>query len=393
MFGRDARYGGLVGCDLNDIHVPTPSMIIDQVKLIANCERGKRRAEELGVTLRPHLKTHKSIEIARAQMLNEKGPATVSTMTEARYFAANGVMDLIYAVGISPQKLPIVSEIRATGVDLKIVLDSVEAARLVSKFCRQHAVFIPCLIEIDCDGHRSGLRPNDPTILEIVKALTDGAVLRGVITHAGESYKATSLAEMREAAKNEAKAANEAAEYLRANGHRCEIVSTGSSPTFFSLEDATGITEMRAGVYVMGDLFMSNLGVVRIEDIAGTVLTTVIGHQAEKGQVICDAGWCSLSQDRGTGRQAIDYGYGLVCDIHGVPLRKKDIRVVAANQEHGIIEAVAGKPLRPEDFPIGSRLRIMPIHVCSTMAMHHKLLFIGTDETIFRQTARAHGWE
>ena len=161
MFGRDARYGGLVGCDLNDIHVPTPSMIIDQVKLIANCERGKRRAEELGVTLRPHLKTHKSIEIARAQMLNEKGPATVSTMTEARYFAANGVMDLIYAVGISPQKLPIVSEIRATGVDLKIVLDSVEAARFVSKFCRQHAVFIPCLIEIDCDGHRSGLRPND----------------------------------------------------------------------------------------------------------------------------------------------------------------------------------------------------------------------------------------
>lgn len=393
MYGRDARYGGLVGCDLNDIHVPTPSMIIDQVKLIANCERGKKRAEELGVTLRPHLKTHKSIEIARAQMLSEKGPATVSTMTEARYFAANGVMDLIYAVGISPQKLPIVSEIRATGVDLKIILDSVEAARFVSKFCRQHAVFIPCLIEIDCDGHRSGLRPNDPTIIDVANAMTDGAVLRGVITHAGESYHALTPALMRVAAQNEAKAANQAAKFLRDHGFRCEIVSTGSSPTFFSLDNAEGVTEMRAGVYVMGDLFMANLGVVRIEDIAGTVLTTVIGHQKEKGQVICDAGWCSLSQDRGTRNQAVDYGYGLVCDIHGVPLRNNEVRVVGANQEHGIIQAVSGEALRPEDFPIGSRLRIMPNHVCSTMAMHHKLFFIGTDEVIFRQTARAHGWE
>lgn len=393
MYGRDVRYGGLVGCDLEDIHVPTPSLIIDQVKLIDNCERAKRRAEELGVTLRPHLKTHKSIEVARAQMLSEKGPATVSTMTEARYFAANGVMDLIYAVGISPQKLPIVSEIRDTGVDLKIVLDSVEAALFVSKFCRQYSVFIPCLIEIDCDGHRSGLKPNDPTIVEVARAMTDGAVLRGVITHAGESYSALTPALMRVAAQNEAKAAVQAAEMLREAGYRCEIVSTGSSPTFFSLDKAEGVTEMRAGVYVMGDLFMSNLGVVRIDQIAATVLTTVIGHQREKGQVICDAGWCSLSQDRGTRNQAIDYGYGLVCDVKGVSLRNHEVRVVAANQEHGIIQAVSGEPLRPEDFPIGTRLRIMPNHVCATMAMHHKLFFIGTDGEIFRQTARAHGWE
>ncbi len=393
MYGRDPRYGGLVGCGLDDVHVPTPSLIIDQAKLIENCERAKRRAEELGVTLRPHLKTHKSIEIARAQMLSEKGPATVSTMTEARYFAANGVMDLIYAVGISPQKLPVVSEIRATGVDLKIVIDSVEAALFVSKFCRQYSVFIPCLIEIDCDGHRSGLKPNDPTIVEVARSLSDGAVLRGVITHAGESYHALTPALMRLAAENEAMAANQAAQLLRDAGFRCDIVSTGSTPTFFSIDHVEGVTEMRAGVYVMGDLFMSNLGVVGIENIAATVLTTVIGHQRERGLVICDAGWCALSQDRGTRTQAIDYGYGLVCDIHGVPLRDRDIHVVSANQEHGLIQAVTGSPLDVRDYPIGTRLRIMPNHVCATMAMHHKLLYLGTDETIFRQSVRAHGWE
>ncbi len=119
----------LIGLSVNDPRVPTPSFLIEDEKLEKNLERARARASELGVAFRPHLKTHKSIVIARRQMTSPEGPATVSTLSEARYFAANGVRDLIYAVGIAPQKLAEVARIRSLGVDLKIILDNTEAAK------------------------------------------------------------------------------------------------------------------------------------------------------------------------------------------------------------------------------------------------------------------------
>ena len=101
-----------VGRLLTDPEVATPAFVIDDAKLQVNLDFAKEKAARLGVTLRPHLKTHKSIEIARRQMLSPEGPATVSTLAEARYFAENGVKDLIYAVGIAPQKLADVAAIR-----------------------------------------------------------------------------------------------------------------------------------------------------------------------------------------------------------------------------------------------------------------------------------------
>ncbi len=144
-----------VGHALTEAEVPTPAFVIDEAKLVRNLERAKAKAKSLGITLRPHLKTHKSIEIARRQMVSPEGPATVSTLAEARYFAQHGVKDLVYAVGIAPYKLPQIEAIRATGCDLKIILDNVAAAKAVSDYCRDHQTTIPVLIEVDCDGHRS----------------------------------------------------------------------------------------------------------------------------------------------------------------------------------------------------------------------------------------------
>lgn len=148
-----------VGRLLTDPEVATPAFVIDDAKLQVNLDFAKEKAARLGVTLRPHLKTHKSIEIARRQMLLPEGPATVSTLAEARYFAENGVKDLIYAVGIAPQKLADVAAIREAGCDLKIILDNVAAAKAVSAFCTRRGVTIPVLIEVDCDGHRSASGP------------------------------------------------------------------------------------------------------------------------------------------------------------------------------------------------------------------------------------------
>lgn len=381
-----------VGHALTDADVPTPAFVIDEAKLLRNLERAKAKARALGVTLRPHLKTHKSIDIARRQMMSPEGPATVSTLAEARYFAEHGVRDLVYAVGIAPYKLPQVAAVRRSGCDLKIVLDSVAAAEAVSDWCREAGETIPVLIEIDCDGHRSGIQPEGAQLIEVARALKDGAVLVGVLTHAGASYDVENLAVIRRAAANERAGIVRAAERLREAGFTIDIVSVGSTPTLVYAEDETGVTEIRAGVYSLGDLFMMNLGVVKMDDIAGSVLATVIGHQPEKGQVIVDAGWLAMSRDRGTARQHCDFGYGLVCDVEGRPLRGCDIRMTGANQEHGIIEAVAGDRLTPEAFPVGTRLRILPNHACPTAAPYEKLLLVGEDGRVKAALEHVRGW-
>lgn len=136
---------------------------------------------------------------------------------------------------------------------------------------------------------------------------------------------------------------------------------------------------------------MTNVGVATVDDIAGSVLATVIGHQPAKGQVIVDAGWMAMSRDRGTARQKRDYGYGLVCDVDGTPLRGGTVLMKGANQEHGIIEATEGPALRPEDFPVGMRLRILPNHACPTAAPYEKLLLVR-DGKIIEELPHVRGW-
>jgi D-serine deaminase-like pyridoxal phosphate-dependent protein len=127
------------------------------------------------------------------------------------------------------------------------------------------------------------------------------------------------------------------------------------------------------------------------QDIALSVLTTVIGHQAEKGWVIVDAGWMAMSRDRGTAKQAHDYGYGAVCDVHGNLL--KGYTITAANQEHGIISRNDGLPVRDiaNRFPIGSLLRILPNHACATGAQHSCYHLVDGSGQISRWD-RFNGW-
>lgn len=376
---------------LTDPDVPTPCLVIDKTKLAANIEKGKRKAAELGLTLRPHLKTHKCIDIARMQMTSHEGPATASTLKEARAYAEAGIKDLIYAVGIAPQKLPEVLEIRRLGCDLKIILDNVQAASAASEFCRTHQCSIPVLIEVDTDGHRSGLLPDSTELIETAAALKDGAKFVGVLTHAGSSYDSQDLEFIKRKAGEERSRILEAARNLSRAGFDSEIISVGSSPTFIFSEDESGITEIRAGVYVMGDLFQSNLGVCRIDEIAPSVLATVIGWQKEKHQVIVDAGWLAMSRDRGTANQKPDYGYGLVCGVDGRPLKDGAVIVKGANQEHGIIESIGSDPLDLEEFPIGSRVRILPNHACPTLAAH-PCYFLADGLRIEKKLEHVSGW-
>ncbi|MEB3419120.1 alanine racemase [Salipiger marinus] len=338
----------------------TPALLLDEGRMMRNIARLAGRMDGLGVALRPHMKTAKSFEIAHRVTGGAFGPITVSTLAEAEAFHGAGYRDILYAVGIAPDKLPRVQALAAKGCDVTVILDSAGQARAVAE------AGVPALIEIDSDGHRGGLAPGDPALLEVGHLL--GTQLRGVMTHAGESYGVRGEAAHSAFAETERAAAVAAAGVLRGAGLPCPVVSVGSTPTAHAARDLAGVTEMRAGVYMFFDLVMAGIEVCAVEDIALSVLTTVIGHQKAKGWVMIDAGWMALSRDRGTAAQAVDQGYGLVCDAEGRVL--PDLIVASTNQEHGIVALRPGAAGVMPDLALGTRLRILPNHACATAAQH-----------------------
>ncbi len=370
----------------------TPCLILDADRMERNVARLRQRLSSLGVSLRPHLKTAKSVDVARRVMTSPEGPATVSTLKEAAYFAAAGVKDMIYAVGIAPAKLAKVLQLRRDGVDIAIVLDTVEQAEAVAAASRAADHAIPALIEIDCDGHRSGVLPGDADrLVAIGQALVQGAELRGVLTHAGASYGARTEQALVDAASQERRAVVQAAEILRDAGLPCPVVSLGSTPTAHFATDLAGVTEVRAGVFVFFDLVMAGIGVCKVDDIALSVLATVIGHQREKGWVLVDAGWMAMSQDRGTAKQPVSQGYGLVCDSSGTPYA--DIILADANQEHGIVTVRPGSGATLPDLKIGDRVRILPNHACATGAQHAGYQVVrGASDIVEASWPRFGGW-
>lgn len=365
--------------------LPTPCLLLDEQKMQANMDRLARRLHERGVPLRPHLKTSKNIDIARRCMESPEGPATVSTLAEAEYFAAGGVRDICYAVGIAPNKLVRVAALRQRGIDLSVVLDNEESAGLLVAYARRHDCRFAVLLEIDCDGHRAGLRPDDPRLTAIAALLTEGGQeLRGVLTHAGSAYDLPTTEAIAALAVQECAAAKEAARRLHEAGFPCPVVSVGSTPTAFFGEDFSGITEVRAGVHVFQDLVMAGLGVCRPEDLALSVLTTVIGRQSDGKALVIDAGWMALSRDTGLPWRREEFGYGLVCDEAGHIL--PGLRVTETNQEHGIVSG----PHCPA-LPAGSRLRILPIHACATASCFDAYTLLR-DGRIAGHLQRCRGW-
>ena len=375
----------------------TPCLVLDETRMTRNIARLRTRLDTLGVGLRPHLKTGKSIEVARRMMASPHGPATVSTLKEAAQFAASGVRDIVYAVGITPDKLARVLALRAEGVDLIVLLDTVEQAEAVARASREAGTPIPALIEIDCDGHRSGVLPTQTdALLAIGQALQQGAELRGVLTHAGGSYSARGTEALQRCAQQERDAVVAAATLLRDAGLPCPVVSLGSTPTAHHATDLDGVTQIRAGVFVFFDLVMAGIGICAIDDIAISVLGTVIGHQHDKGWIIVDAGWMSMSRDRGTARQAVDQGYGIVCDLDGQPY--PDLILADANQEHGIITVRPGSDGVLPSLAIGDRVRILPNHACATASQHAGYHVVqgtvvhGADQGVTAYWPRFGGW-
>jgi D-serine deaminase-like pyridoxal phosphate-dependent protein len=371
--------------------IQTPAAIIDVSRMNRNIERMQRRMDALGVRFRPHVKTSKCLAVIDAQRGAGARGITVSTLKEAEHCFAHGVLDILYAVGMAPTKLARAADLRRRGCELKLVTDTAASAHAMAEFGRQHVQSLDVLIEIDTDGHRSGIGPDDPQLLKVARVLHEGGMnLCGVMTHAGSSYGCHTPEALRTVAERERALCVLAAERIRDSGLPCPTVSVGSTPTALAADHLDGVTEVRAGVYVFFDLCMLNVGVCAMEDLALSVLSTVIGHQAENGWAIIDGGWMALSRDRSTQQQIVDFGYGQICSRDGVVI--PDYFVGSVNQEHGIVSR-AGIPDADivHRFPVGTQLRVLPNHACATGAQFSEYQALNDSGTI-STWSRINGW-
>ncbi len=362
--------------------LPTPCLVLDRGILRHNIERMARAADRHGVTLRPHLKTAKSIEVARLALGGRRSGITVSTLAEAEYFAGNGLTDILYAVGIVPRKLDQVAKLNAADAGVTVVTDDPDVAAAIAA----HPQPPRALIEIDTGEGRGGVRPEDPALIEIAARL--GPLLAGVMTHAGHSYAGRGAAEMAAIAEAERAGVVRAAERLREAGRLSPIVSMGSSPTALHAVSLEGVTEIRAGVYMFGDLFQAEIGTHGFGDIALTVLASVIGRRPGEGRLLIDAGGLALSKDRSTEAAPRDYGFGLVLDVAGRP-RYGDALVRRAYQEHGVVEM---DPAAAADLPVGALVRVAPNHACMTAAAHDRYYVVDGGEEVVAVWTRVNGW-
>jgi len=371
--------------------LPTPCLVLDRRILQRNLDVMARAVARQGVMLRPHMKTAKSIDVARMALArsdakpgSDPGGITVSTLIEAEYFVGHGITDILYAVGITPQKLEQVAKLNVAGADVMVVTDDPETAAIIAG----HATPPRTLIEIDTGDHRGGLLPDDPVLLQVAGRL--GNSLVGVMTHAGHSYGGRTASEIAGVAEIERGGVVQAAERLRAAGHSVPIVSMGSSPTALHAARLSGVSEVRAGVYMFGDLFQAEIGTHGVDDIAVTVLASVIGRQPRQNRMLIDAGALALSKDRSTEATPHDFGFGLVLDIAGKRGYGNTL-VRRAYQEHGVVEFDPTQAA--PNLPIGSKVRVAPNHSCLTAAAHDRYFVVDDgDDTVVAVWPRVNGW-
>ena len=374
--------------------LPTPSLILDLDRLERNCDRMIRRAAELGVRLRPHMKTAKSAEVGRLATRDGAAGVTVSTLAEAEHFARAGFRDITYAVGIAGHKVAALAALqRQYGARISLLADSVAAVQDAAREAEAAGERFALFIEIDSGGGRGGVAVEGPELPALGEAVRASAwlSLAGVLTHAGQSYGASSIEEITRIAEEERVAVTRAADRLRALGIEVPAVSVGSTPTALHARSLAGVTDMRPGVYTLFDLAQVALGSCTVDDIAVSVLATVIGHNSRTRRMLIDAGALALSKDVSGNRGGRSLGYGLVCAATGRPA--DGLIVADVHQEHGLVACEGAGGGLESRYPVGARVRILPNHACLTAAPYDRYYLVrGTGARVEGEWAKVTGW-
>jgi D-serine deaminase-like pyridoxal phosphate-dependent protein len=367
--------------------LPTPCAVVDLAVLERNTARMAARASALGVRLRPHVKTHKCPEIARLQVRGHFGGITVSTLAEARAFAAAGFRDQVWALPVPLDRIAEASALAREMERLDLLVDHASAIDALEAEAARTGQPLDVRLEIDCGDHRSGVDPRGAQALSLAERLARSRHLRfaGLLTHAGHSYACRGAEEIARVAEEERAVVAELAERLRERGIAIDVVSVGSTPTLHHARSLHGVTEARPGNYVFHDAFQAAIGSCAEEDIAFFVLATVVGHYPEQRKSIVNAGALALSKDAGATHVDPRCGFGRASAPEGVGRA----RLFALSQEHGQMrweDDADGASFRP-----GARVRIAPNHSCLAAACFDAYHLVDGD-VVVETWKPARGW-
>ena len=359
--------------------VKTPGILLEIDRVRNNAKRMSDVAHRTNVRLRPHIKTHKCIEVGQIQTKGHDGGITVSTLAEARAFAEHGFDDVTYAVPIERGKFDDAIEILRSGVKLNLLTDDVATVKALDEAAGKRGVRFDVFVKIDCGTHRVGVEPHTAEAIEIPRAISDAKNLNfaGILTHAGHSYDARSKNEILNVARHERNSMVELAERLRENSIKVPTVSIGSTPTMSTVDHLEGVDEIRPGNYIFFDAFQATLGSCSFDDTALTVLTAVIHKSAKR--LVVDAGAIALSKDRGPVALDPACGYGHVLDIDG---NETGMRVTGMSQEHGEIDAADSEVFHR--IKVGDRVRILANHSCLTASQHSHYNIVEDGDVVDR---------
>lgn len=345
----------------------TPTLLIDLARVGRNAARVGDIAARNNVRLRPHVKTHKCVEVAKIQTEGHGGAITVSTLAEAKAFAAGGFHDITYAVPIDAGKFEAAIEIVRSGVKLNLLTDDAATVADLDEAADKAGVRFDVFVKIDCGYHRAGVEPHTPEAVAIPRQISDAKNLRlaGILTHAGHTYDVRTREEIVAIARHERDCMVELAERLRGMSIDVPTVSIGSTPSVTHVDHLDGVDEVRVGNYIFFDAFQATMGSCGFGDTALTVLTAIVHKDASRRKLIVDAGAVALSKDRGAVHIDDACGYGRVLDVEG---DDTGMRVGGLSQEHGKI--YAGENDAFHRLKVGDRLRILANHSCLTAAQH-----------------------
>jgi D-serine deaminase-like pyridoxal phosphate-dependent protein len=362
--------------------LPTPQVLVDRRRAIANIDRVQSLASDGGKRLRPHAKTHKSPVVAKWQI--ERGAVGIccAKVGEAEVFADAGVRDIRLPYPVNPSNADRVLALMDRAA-VSIIVDHLDVARGWSDAMVRAGRPLDVLVKVDVGFHRCGIDP-DRAPLEFIAEVAGmrGLRLRGLLSHAGHGYHAHSEDELRRVAAREAEILTSIRERASGAGIPLDELSVGATPTLRFSAKATGPTELRPGNYVYFDRTQMSLGAARLEDCALTVLATVVTkHQ---GRIILDAGSKTLTNDGARGILPSP-GYGAVLTEDGAAIDDA-LLVERLSEEHATVRVEGVTKLRP-----GDRVRILPNHSCVVSNLVDVVRLVEGDEVVDTLQVAARG--
>ncbi|WP_395448994.1 alanine racemase [Aminobacter sp. UC22_36] len=340
---------------------PTPYVEVDETRLARNMQAMQRRADAAGLAMFPHVKTHKSVELARRQLALGARGITASKPSEALVFVEAGIPSIIvaYPIVCASSLDRLLPAVKAHGTELRTIAASETGVDALSAAAMRHDVEIGVFLKVDVGLGRVGLKPHDPAAIAVCQKITTAHGLRfaGLLSHAGHSYAAADAEGLATVARNEASAMAGLAAELKSLGIMVPCISVGATPTCVGAP-LQAVDCIRPGNYVFLDGTALRLGICGADDLALSVVARVVA--SNDTHFIIDAGSKTMSSDRGAHGMGGN-GFGIVIDADG----GSDAGVWTLermSEEHGFV------PVSGRSLPLGSRVRVFPNHSCATIA-------------------------